>query len=395
MQLRSVLMAMTLSLAAPLGVFAVPAQAADPYDIHAILPLTGGGAFLGNTMKANLEALELVVNKDGGVSGRPVHFVIHDDETNPQRAVERANEVLALKPAVVLGSAIVGLCNAIAPLMKNGPVLYCLSPSYSPVVGGFVQSSGTSTPDQIDALIRYYRLKGLTKIAVLNGIDATGQNADKAIDKLLADPDNKGITIVERQHFAPTDLSVSAQIERIKGAGAQALIAWTTGAPVATIFKGMLQAGLDIPVGVTSGNQLYAQMEQYQSFLPAQLVLPTALFAEHEGVLTLDPRMEKAQKEMYAALATKGMKADNATSLTWDAGLLAVTALKAKGASATAEDVRAYLAGLTDFAGINGIYDFTKVAGRGLGRDSATIVKYDVAGKRWIWLAKPGGTPFN
>ena len=123
--------------------------------------------------------------------------------------------MLADKPLVILGSGIVAMCNAMAPLVKKGPVHYCLSPSYGPTPGGFTYSSGTSTPDQLDALIRYYRLKGLTKIALLNGIDATGQNADKAIDKLLADPDNKDVTVVERQHFAPTDISVSAQIERI------------------------------------------------------------------------------------------------------------------------------------------------------------------------------------
>ena len=392
MNLRS---SLALALALPLTLGTLPARAADTYDIHAVLPLTGGGAFIGNSMKTNFEALESVINKDGGVNGKPVHFVLHDDETNPQRAVERTTEVLADKPLVILGSGIVAMCNAMAPLVKKGPVQYCLSPSYGPTPGGFTYSSGTSTPDQLDALIRYYRLKGLTKIALLNGIDATGQNADKAIDKLLADPDNKDVTVVERQHFAPTDISVSAQIERIKGAGAQALIAWTTGAQVATIFKGMVQAGLDIPVGVSSGNQLYTEMDEYKAFLPKQLVLPTAVFAEHDGVLKLDDRVEAAQHAMYAALAAKGLKADNATSLMWDAGLAAVAALKKAGPDAKPEDVRKALADMNDFPGINGVYDFVKYPGRGLGQNSATIVRYDADGKRWQGLAKPGGTPLQ
>lgn len=392
MNLRS---SLALALALPLALGTLPARAADTYDIHAVLPLTGGGAFIGTAMKANFEALETVINKDGGVNGKPVHFVLHDDETNPQRAVERTNEVLADKPLVILGSGIVAMCNAMAPLVKKGPVQYCLSPSYGPTPGGFVYSSGTSTPDQLDALIRYYRLKGWTKIALLNGIDATGQNADKAIDKIIADPENKDVTVVERQHFAPTDISVSAQIERIKSAGAQALIAWTTGAQVATVFKGMLQAGLDIPVGVSSGNQIYAQMDQYKDFLPKQLVLPTAVFPEHDGVLKLDDRVEAAQHAMYAALAAKGLKSDIATSLSWDAGLAAVAALNKAGPNAKAEDVRKALAEMNDFPGINGVYDFVKYPGRGLGQNSATIVRYDADAKRWQWLAKPGGTPLQ
>ena len=91
---------LALALALPLALGALPVRAADTYDIHAVLPLTGGGAFIGTAMKANFEALETVINKDGGVNGKPVHFVLHDDETNPQRAVERTTEVLADKPLV-------------------------------------------------------------------------------------------------------------------------------------------------------------------------------------------------------------------------------------------------------------------------------------------------------
>jgi branched-chain amino acid transport system substrate-binding protein len=370
---------------------AAPARAAEPYDIHVIIPLTGGGSFIGAAIAANFRVVEEIASKSGGIGGRPVRFVFHDDQTKPQIDVQLATEIIAEKPAVIIGSAIVAECNAMAPLAANGPVLYCLSPSFAPAPGGYSFSGGTSTPDQIAAIVRYFRFKGWTKIGVLNGIDTTGQHADADVGKILALPENQGVTLVEHQHFNPSDLSVSAQIERIKQAGAQAMIAWTTGAPVATVFKGMVQEGLDIPVGTSSGNQTYAQMEQYAAFLPKRMLIGSALFPAHDGMIRLDPRVEDAQHEMNESLAAHSLKPEIATGVAWDPAMIVISGLRKLGPDATADALRDYIRGLTDFAGIDGIYDFQKYPDRGLGPDSAVVVTYDGAAKAWKWLSLPGG----
>lgn len=370
-----------------------PARAADSYEIHVILPMTGGGSFVGKGQQDSLQALEASVNKAGGIQGRPLRLVFHDDQTSPQIAVQLATSLVAQKPAVILGSSLVAMCNAMAPLMKSGPVMYCLSPGFHPAAGSYAFSASSSSYDQIAALIRYYRLKGWTEIAALSGTDATGQDADKAIAQILAMPENSAVKLVEHQHFNPTDVSVAAQLERIKASGAKAVIAWSTGAPVATVFKGAIQAALDLPIAPSSGNQTFSQMGQYADFLPKQFLVPSALFPEHEGVLQLDPRIEKVQHEMYAILAERGLKADNMIATSWDAGLIVVEALRKLGPDATAEQLRAYIAGLTDFAGVDGIYDFKAYPERGLGPMSSAIVRYDAEGKRWVWLSKPGGEP--
>jgi branched-chain amino acid transport system substrate-binding protein len=168
-----------------------------------------------------------------------------------------------------------------------------------------------------------------------------------------------------------------------------------TGTPAATIFKGMVQAGLDIPIEVTSGNQSFPQMEQGADFLPKGLVMSSALFPEHDGVLTLDPRVEAAQHDMYAALKAGGLKADNMEATSWDAGLIVVAALRALGPGAGVEQVRHYIANLTDFAGTDGIYDFKANPERGLGPDSAIVVRYDAKAKAWTWSTQPGGAPLR
>jgi branched-chain amino acid transport system substrate-binding protein len=372
------------------------ARAADDYTINVIVPLTGPAAFVGGGQKDTLEALAAVINKNGGIQNHKLAFSFHDDQSSPQVAVQLTNQVLPSKPTVVLGSSIVAMCLAMAPLMTNGPVQYCLSPAIHPQPGSYTFSASADSVDQVAAVIRYYRMKGWTKIAALQTTDASGQDGDKAIDAVLNYPENKGVMqkIIE-EHFNPSDISVSAQIEKIKASGAQALISWVTGAPAATVFKGMIQAGLDIPVAPTSGNQTFASMEQWKSFLPKHLILASALFPEHDGVLTLDPRIEKAQHEMYAILKERNLKADNMVATSWDAGLIVAEGLKKLGPNATAQQLKDYIANLTDFAGVDGIYDFKKYPQRGLGPQSSTVTTYDAKKKAWTWLSKPGGEPLS
>ncbi len=374
-----------------LGAFA--ARAAEPYKIHVILPLTGGAAFLCKGEQQALTLFEKLVNQEGGIAGQPLEFVYHDDQTSPQTTVQITNGILPEKPAVMLGSSIVAMCNAMAPLLKDGPFDYCLSPGVHPAAGSYQYSTSTDTHALIEALVRYFRLSGMTKLAFMSSTDASGQDAERGFDEVIKLPENSGLRVVERQRFNPTDVSVTAQIERIKAAGPQALIAWTTGAPIATVFKGVLQAGLDVPFGTTNGNQTYAQMKQYKDFLPKQLYIPTSVFLPHEGLFKLDPQVEAQQQKFHAAFKAAGVKPDNMSALAGSQASLVVAALRKLGPGATAKQIKDFMDSQTSFPGINGIYDFKSVAQRGLTVKNALVSRWDAAADGWIVVSEPTGTP--
>ena len=386
---------------AALGLVAAPlaeARPAEPYDIHVIATITGPSAFVGQYMKLNFEAFEDWINSTGGIDGRPLHFILADNQSQPQISVQLATEILASHPAALMVTGPVANCAAVAPLLTQGPVTWCNSPALHPKPGSFAFASGPDTLDGVNSVLRYYRMKGWTKIGVLNSTDVTGQDADRAIAEDLKLPENAAIKIVAYEHFNPSDLTVSAQIARIKAAGAEALIAWTTGSPAATVFKGMIQAGFDVPVAPTGGNEVFQQMKQYESFLPKNLVMSSALFPPHDGKLTLDPRVETVQHEMYAILAKHGLKADNNTADTWDAALITISGLRALGPDATADQLRKWILGLKDFAGINGLYDFTRYPERGLSHDTSALVRYAPTGPdgaHWEWISQIGGAPLK
>lgn len=372
------------------------ALAAGTYDINVVLPLTGSAAFVGGGQKDTLSALQDQIDSTGGISGSNLNFLFRDDQSQPQVAVQLTNQVLGSKPAVVMGSSLVAMCLAMAPLMANGPVQYCLSPGIHPKAGSYVFSTSSSSTDQIAAVVRYFRMKGWTKIASLMTTDASGQDGDRSLAEVLQYPENKGtMQLVIREHFNPSDVSVAAQMTRIKGSGAQAIVAWTTGAPAATVFRSMAQEGIDLPVAPTSGNQTFAAMKQWQSFLPKQLILASALYPPHPSSVQLDPRVDSAQQSMYATLKKHGLKADNMVATSWDGGLIVASALRKLGTGATAAQLRQYIEGLTDFPGVDGIYDFKKYPQRGLGPDSSTVTTYDANTESWVWLSQPGGAPLG
>ena len=373
------------------------ARADEPYKINAILPLTGQASFLGKEEQVTLQIAEKFVNRTGGIKGRPIQFVFYDDTSNPQVGVQLLRQVSAEKPALILGSSLVGVCGAMGPLVKEGPVEYCFSPGVHPEAGSYQFSSSVSTHDLQKALFRYFREKGWKRIAIMTSSDATGQDAERGIDETLSQPEYKdaGLTLVERAHFNTTDVSVAAQIETVKAAKPDAFVAWATGTPIATIFKGILQAGLDVPTATTDGNMTFAQMTNYADFLPKQLYIPAGEWPPHEGLEKLDPATEQAQQEFYAEFKAAGVEPDVAASLAWGPAMLVVKALRDLGTEATAVQIRDYLSKLKGTPGIDGFYDFPATPQRGLDDRNAVVTRWEPTKHAWIVLTEPGGLPLK
>jgi len=390
--------ALALTLAAAAVALAAPARAAEePYKINVILPLTGQASFLGKEEQVTLQIAEKFINKTGGIQGHPVQFTFFDDTSSPQTGVQLAKQVMAEKPAVILGSSLVGICNAMAPLMSGGPVQYCFSPGVHPDAGSYSFSASVSTHDLQKVLFRYFREQGWKRIAIMTSSDATGQDAERGIEENINLPEykNAGMTIVERAHFNITDVSVAAQIEKVKAAKPDAFVAWSTGTPIATVFKGIVQAGLDVPTATTDGNMTYAQMERYADFLPKQLYIPAGEWSAYGAAVKLDPAVDKAQQEFYAEFKAAGVKPDIAASLAWMPAMIVTDALRKLGPKATAAEVREYISKIKGLPGIDGTFDFAKVPQRGLDDGNAVVTRWDPGKGTWVVLSQPGGMPIG
>lgn len=231
-------------------------SAADPYVINVVLPLTGAAALIGSSSAKALTLYEEAINKTGGIFGRPLKFDIADDQTNPALSVQLVSRIIASQAPVMIGPELSASCSAVAPLLKDGPVAFCLSPGIHPDLGSYMFSAAPSTLDLAIITARYVKQRGWKKIAFIFSTDSSGVDGEHQIDQVFASPAGKDTTIVDVEHFGVTDLTVAAQLARIKASGAEALDVWATGTPSATVLRGIQDAGITIPITMRSYSPL-------------------------------------------------------------------------------------------------------------------------------------------
>ena len=383
------------ALALVLALASIPGPAVraadEPFRIDAILSQTGPAAFLGATETKSLAILEGVLNKQGGINGRPIHFVVSDDGSAPPTAVNIFNTINQRKPAAFIGTGFTATCNAIQPLVRDhGPIMYCLSPSLTPVPGGFGFAGSVWTYYLARVMLRYYRERHWNRVALITSTDASGSEFNNAFGYALSLPENSGVTLVDSERFNTADVSVAAQMAKIKAANPDTIITWTAGNGFGVLLHGIQDGGLTMPVSACNCNMINAQLAQYKSFMPKELYFP-GVRPIVQGAVAKGP-IRDAQTVFFNAMKAAGVeKPDMADILPWDPALLIVDAYKHVGLNATADQLRDYLLHLHGFAGINGIYDFRDNSNRGIGENNAEMTRYDPDRGVFVAVSKAGG----
>jgi branched-chain amino acid transport system substrate-binding protein len=369
-------------------------QAADPFEINVILSLTGPGAFLGKSEQSAIALVEDRVNKSGGIAGRPIKFVIADDESSPQVDVQLANALMSKHVTAIVGPSLAGGCNAIQALLKaDGPLLYCLSAGFHPPKGSYGFTYGVSTGDLIAVNVRYFQQRGWKKVALITSTDASGQDGEAGLDAALARPEFKDMTLVDREHYAVSDPTVTAQLAHIKASGAQAIVAWGTGSPIGTVFHGYADVGLDLPIGVSASNLIYSEMKQFAAIMPSGFMSAGLPCVAPDSIPPGD--LATAVRQFVDAFKAVGTHADVAQAIGWDPPIILLGAYKKLGLAATPAQLRDYLSDLHGFSGANGTYDFRDGSQRGLTEKNGIMVRWDAGRDTWVAISKFGGAPIK
>lgn len=362
------------------GAATARAPSGAPVIINAILPLTGPGAQIGASQQQGLQVLEAMVNAQGGIRNRPLHFNYLDDTTSPQVTVQLYNNVVAKGAQVVLGGAFSAMCKATMPLVgPAGPVFYCLSPAVHPPRGGYVFSGNIHPIDLADTTFRYFAQRGWNKIALLMSTDASAAEVVAGVDGLLAKYPKLHVVAYER--FSPTDQIVTAQIAKIEAAHPQAMLIWAgTGIPVT--LRALSDAGNKIPIATSNSLMLYSAMAQFKSILPDDLLFAAPKWAAYPNVGAGPVR--DALNRYFGAFKAVHTKPDIGQNTAWDPGLIVVQALRALGPDAKAAQIHDYIENLHGFAGSNGFYDFRVGDQRGLNPNDTVMARWDPALNTWV-----------
>jgi branched-chain amino acid transport system substrate-binding protein len=317
-----------------------PARAAAVYEINVILPLTGNIAFVGATQLQALKAVELYVNRTGGIDGRQLSFVVADDQSDVKTSLLLAQVLVAKNVPIFLGSSSPQACAAVGPLIaQHGPVHYCLGNGGHPLTGGYEFFTQFNNESQMAVLMRYVRHRGMHKIATIFSIDGGGQDAEQAFMTTTQLPENKTLDVVAREHFTATDLSVTAQMAHIKAAKPDLLLAWATGTPAGTLLRSARDTGIDLPTITSTGNLNASFFKQFSAILPSNLFFAAVPY--YAGDALNNEATKAAIATMTNSLAAVGAKPDMIEMSAWDPAMLIVDALRKIGPDATADMLRA------------------------------------------------------
>jgi branched-chain amino acid transport system substrate-binding protein len=311
-----------------------------------------------------------------------LHFDIHDDQSNPTVAVQLANDILQKRPVVVLGPSVAATCAAIAPLFANGPVDFCFSPVLEPPHGGYVFASAIALRNLLATGYARLRSLGYKRVGAIFATDASGQAELQITKDWFAAPVNANISLVAAETFAPVDISVAAQVAKIKAANPDVIYVWAVGTAFGTAIHELNNAGLNVPVVTSPSNTTETQLAQYKTFLPAAIVTSGMPYQ-----MTLqNPVLKAAASEYLDGMKAAGVKPEAMQSYAWDPMRITVTALRNLPANATPQQLHDYLEGMHDVGGIWGTYDFRAGDQHGIAGKEVPYFRYDAAKDAWVYF---------
>jgi branched-chain amino acid transport system substrate-binding protein len=212
------------------------------------------------------------------------------------------------------------------------------------------------------------KAKGLTKVAIITGTTGFGA-AGRAQLKEYAP--KMGIEIVADETYGPADTSMEAQLTKIKGTDAQAVINWSIVPAQVTVAKNMRQLGMTIPLYQSHGfgNPKYAAAcgEAGDGIIfPAGRLLVVDTLSDNNP--------QKALLAKYKADYESRFKDEVSTfgGHAYDAMWLVVNALRAVGPDKA--KIRDYIENTKGFVGTGGAFNYSAEDHCGLQKDAFEMV---------------------
>lgn len=346
------------------------AAAAGSYKIGVLVSSTGGASWLGDTEARVAKIFADKINAGGGVNGRKIDLVMYDDESDAQKALIGAKKLIEQEKVVaVIGPSLVAAGNAVAPLVKDkGPVVYCLSGGYEPG-NEYMFAASAHTRYMQQGIFDWLKSRGMTRIALLAGSDATGQ---MAVDSIKPWVEQYKFDLVAVERVNVDDVDVTPQMTRIRARQPQALIAWMSGKIMGVVVKNFNQMGFDIPIFISHGNLSYTFLDSIRAFEPKQLYMPATKDIAWQSLPEGDPQ-KPVNKELHEAYFSKHGKNADFGVVAWDALQLVTDALKKAGPDP--KQMKEYIESQKGYTGACGIYDFSAQDHRGTGRKDVVVLR--------------------
>jgi branched-chain amino acid transport system substrate-binding protein len=353
--------------------------AAQPIKIGALFAITGPASFLGEPERNTAQMVIDEINQAGGIKGHPLQLIAYDTQGDTTKAKQLVNKLIKNdKVVAIIGPSTTGDSMAIIDdVEKSGiPLISCAAGSkITDPVKKWVFKTAQNDGLAVVKIFEHLNKKKITKVAILTVSDGFGSSGR---EQLKAHAAKYGIQIVNDDTYGPKDTDMTAQLTKIRGSQAQAIICWGTNPGPAVIAKNVKQLGIKLPLYMSHGVSS-KKFIQLAGDAAEGIMLPSG------RVIVADvlPASDKQKKNLMAYVKDyqKHYKSegDHFGGHAWDAVMLLKGAIERGGDSPAA--IRDQLEKTRNFAGIGGIFSYSANDHAGLTKDAFVLV--EIKNKDW------------
>lgn len=359
-----------------LGVFllslAAAARAAEPYKVGAVFAITGPAAWLGEPEKNTVKMIEEEINAQGGINGHPLEVIVEDTVGDEAKTVMAVNKLINKDNVLaIVGPTRSGTTMAVIPIIEKAeiPLVSCAA---AEAIVKPIRKWVFKTPQKdSDAVIRIYekmKQMKISKIAIITATEGFGMEGRNQLLKLAPE---MGITIVADETYGPKDTDMTAQLTKIKGTDAQALVNWSIVPGQTTVIRNRRQLGMTIPMFQSHGfgNIKYAQAAGDAAegvlFPAGRLLVVNSLPKNHPQKEVLTKYKKDYETRFKADVSTFGGHA-------YDALYLVIAALKKVGPDRA--KIRDFIEQQKNFVGTGGVFNYSPEDHTGLNKDAFEMI---------------------
>ena len=363
-----------------LGFCRISQAAKEAYKIGAIFSVTGPASWLGEPERNTAKMIVDEINAKGGINGHPLELIVYDTEGDATKAVLNTKKLIEKDNVLaIIGPSRSGSSLAIIPTIEKAqvPNISCAAAaSIVQPVKKWVFKTPQSDVFCAEAMYEYMKKKGITRVAIISVSSGFGDNGRR---ELLKAAKPMGIEIVADERYGGKDTDMTAQLTKIKGKDAQAIINWSIGPTQVIVTKNVHQLGIKIPLFQSHGFGNTKNIEQAGGSAEGVLapigrllvadILPA--YHYHRDLLMNYKNVYKAKYKTEPS--TFGGHA-------YDAMYILTAALEAVGPDR--DKIRGYIENMRGFIGTAGIFNFSANDHNGLTKDSFEVLK--VQGPRFV-----------
>ncbi len=214
----------------------------DKIVTGAWIAMSGALAYPGTSFMYATESYFKYINDQGGINGRKLEYVAYNDDYEPPKSVAAAKKLLEKDQVFMFVTPMgTGTTAAVRPIAEETKTIIfgpgSGSPMFTKPYNPLFFLTIINYYDQMFLVVDYLvKERGIKKISLFGAKGEIGQvTREGTVERLK----KYGLEIAAYDDAGPTDVDVSAQFNKLRGAGAEAVIISATPKPATLMLQEM------------------------------------------------------------------------------------------------------------------------------------------------------------